>query len=911
MQWTEFRSHIRHLSSADQGRVEKAFRLGEKAHAGQKRKSGEPYFTHPIAIADMLADMGADSDTIIAALLHDTLEDTTLTMDTIEREFGPTVTALIDGVTKLSRADIGEKPTLDEQTETLRKIFTLMQEDIRIMVIKLIDRLHNMQTVEFLPAERQRLLAQETQDIYVKIADRLCMQDLRDDLQELCLGVLEPDLFVHLAELRTDSERRGQKIVKKMEAELAGEDALSDVTIAYDEQSWNAYRKKFEVEGGVATGIAAISIAFLCPDRDTCYRVLGALHERWRRETLSFQDFINSPQINGYQGLHTTVILSDGSRVRCKIRTHDMQRYADNGITTICFGSSSAKGIMDELPWARRIAALSEDTKDRSREFWESLQSDILGESIVIHGPSDESVHLPAGSTALDGAFFLFHETALRTASIKVNGLEVPFQTTLKHGDAVNVTLGRVPAVVREWLTWTKTGLATAKIRAALAATQTQEEKLALGKTMLQQVMDAHHKGFIEEFDKTSVRSAFMILGYDSLDEVYIALADGRIEPRIVYAALFEKPQESSPLGRNSWTLRYTADMNDVGLMDRLATIHRKFRDALKEWRYTRPDQVSLKLRIDGQSLELLSEQLKESGATDITVASQRSQWVKYVSIVSLVLLWGLDPVFAKILLQNGVHPMSFALIRTVSVFLFALCTLQWTRQNVRLARISLTSPSLWLSGIAFLFVSIFTYYALDIGSPVLYNTVFRSNAFLVSLPVLLQSGNPVSIIGALALTGGGLFALSVSDLPAGAFAISLVVLLCFSMYTIASNRFQKSAHVQARLSQFFTVTSAIAAAGAILAFALFRVPLPSFLMIALVATYSICFIATPYLLFYKLRREIGYAAVSPWNHLLIAVTFAGQWLFFGIDHIETMAAAALLLLAGSLVASRTIRLRS
>ena len=207
MQWSEFRAHVRHLSSEDLDRVKTAFGRGEEAHSGQKRKSGEPYFTHCIAVANSLADMGADADTIIAALLHDAIEDTPLTLEMIEQEFDSSVPSLIDGVTKLDETELKENPTFEQETETLRKIFTYMQQDVRIMIIKLADRLHNMQTLKFLDPKRQQSLAEETRDVYVKIADRLSMRDFRDELEALCISILEPDLFGQLTELRRKNKK--------------------------------------------------------------------------------------------------------------------------------------------------------------------------------------------------------------------------------------------------------------------------------------------------------------------------------------------------------------------------------------------------------------------------------------------------------------------------------------------------------------------------------------------------------------------------------------------------------------------------------------------------------------------------------------------------------------------------------
>src|SRR3989338_4725283 len=401
MQWNEFRSHLRHMSEKDLARVHEAYELGAKMHKDQKRRSGEPYFNHPTTVAIMLSGLGADVDTISAALLHDTLEDTPLTLAQIENTFGKTVSELVDGVSKLTRADIGAKPTLNEQIETLRKMFQVMQKDVRIIVIKLMDRLHNMQTAEFLPEEKLRALIKETLEVYVKIADRLSMQDVRDELKSLCIAIIEPTKHQELSDLRKKNEERGEHLLQTMIQKLKNErpDALKHVSLAYEHKRWDKLQEQIETEGAAATGVASLVIAFICKNTDDCYQMMGVLHQLWQRETLSFQDFINSPMINGYKGLHTTIILEDGTRVRCKIRTTEMHEYAHKGVTTMCF-KGEPRCLMDYLPWTQRISPLAKATENRSEEFWRSLQSDVLGESIIIHSASDETVLIPQRATA-------------------------------------------------------------------------------------------------------------------------------------------------------------------------------------------------------------------------------------------------------------------------------------------------------------------------------------------------------------------------------------------------------------------------------------------------------------------------------------------------------------------------------
>ncbi|MFH0851901.1 MAG: HD domain-containing protein, partial [Candidatus Peregrinibacteria bacterium] len=330
MEWQEFQSFLRHLSSADSERVRRAFDLCVSAHEGQVRKSGEPYATHPIAVALLIAEMGAGVDPLVAALLHDALEDTDLTLEHIEQRFGHTAAALIESMTKLDDEAVRQHPTLDEEIESLRKMVLLMQEDVRIMVIKLADRLHNMRTVEFLSKERQISFAQETMDIYVKIAERMSMHDISDELEALCIAILEPETFVSLTQLRDLNERQAATVIDTMREILYGEPEPlpSDVLVRVERKSWDHLRARLGTKTETKTGRSDVTFSFICNSIPQCYATVGVLHQKWQHEILSFKDFINAPAINGYRGLHTTIILENGTRVRCKIRTREMQAYA-------------------------------------------------------------------------------------------------------------------------------------------------------------------------------------------------------------------------------------------------------------------------------------------------------------------------------------------------------------------------------------------------------------------------------------------------------------------------------------------------------------------------------------------------------------------------------------------------------
>ncbi|NOS68205.1 MAG: HD domain-containing protein [Candidatus Peribacteraceae bacterium] len=882
MQWNEFRSHISQFTARQQQHVKEAFDLGKKMHGDQKRMSGEAYFSHPIAVADMLADMGADPDTIIAALLHDTIEDTPLTLKEIENIFGESVGALIEGVTKLSAADVAEQPNLNEQVETLRKIFTLMEKDVRIMVIKLIDRLHNMQTAEFLSREKQAALAQETYDVFVKIADRLCMQDVRDELEGLSLSILQPDLFEKVSRLREKNELHGDTVIKVMRQKIAEQQpqTLRNLHMLFEAKSWDKGREQMEAEGTTITGVSATTVVFLAVNTDDCYRILGQLHQFWKREILSFQDFINTPSVNGYRGLHTTLLLEDGTRVRCKIRTQEMHEYARKGITTHCFKSKEF-GLLHYLPWAERISTLSQDTEGKSSEFWQSLQSDILGESIVIYGPGDQGVTVPKGSTALDGAFYMFHKEALKTQSISIGGKSVSLSIPLQHSHSLNISLGDEPLVQREWLGFVKTGLATAMIRTALAAGKPEAEKISLGKELIQQELSIHQKGFIEEFKEENFRSALLLLGYSRLDDLYIAIADGRIQPHEAYLSLFEQKQNVHRGSAKRFRMTYRITMANAETMDRVSEIHRRYRHGLSDLRYKKSRTERLTVFIAGSlspdEQENLQKELVLVGAEHLKSFSFSGFMASIAGIVLLISLWGLDPVFARILLQDGLTAVDLTIIRFATVWGISALIYGFQRLffGKRLKKLNPFSIDLLFCGLALFITGFFTYLTLSLILPVQY-IFFIIGGVLVSA---LAQHRRYQMFPALVILGGALAMLGVQQgwSPMG-FLFGLVSGTGFALYSYVSKRYQEErAFVRARYPAFLFWVSLV---GMILSLGL--IPFTSLgtlqtMTIAKAVLFSAVFIYLPYILYFEYMRRMKTIILNHTLPFVCLATIAGE----------------------------------
>jgi GTP pyrophosphokinase len=805
MEWSAFELHLRHLPEREHKRVRKAFDLARKLHEGQLRKSGEPYFMHPVAVAQKIARVGADADTIIATLLHDTVEDTPITLDEIDKEFGATVTHLINGVTKLSAADIGAAPNLNEQTETLRKIFRLMQEDPRIMVIKLYDRMHNMETAQFLSPEKQHALAEETLDAYAKIADRLCMQDVRYAIEELCYQILNPELLEKMKLVRDQNDHLGHTLFKKMRDTLAHQESwFKDITMELEKKTWSKLRAQLDVEGQAVSGLSRVTLAFICPDREACYRVMGALHKPWRREDLSFQDFINSPELNGYRGLHTTIILEDGTRVRCKIRTEEMHRYAHEGITLYCFDTNKAATLEQLLPWTQRIQSLTEDTTLRSDTFWQSLQNDILGESITVHGPDDRAMQLPKGATALDGTFYLFKEKAFRIKAIRVNGKEVEPHTVLMRSNALSVELAKEPQVKREWLKWTTTAYAAALVRSKLTEASIPH-RITDGRDILSRFMAEHRRGYLEEYSESYLKHKAADLGFGSTDELYLAIADGHVEPSIVFEHIANNKRKIERPRRYVFQYNIPGGRNDVMMQARM--IRDSFRDRIVELRTRRlsaGEQFTFTANLTNMERAAMEDRLRAVGAQDVEVLERSRKTLPL--LVTVLLLWALNPVLAKWFLISGMTPMTLIILRlltfgTFSIVVFALWRLQTRSGFSAVPRLAYWAfaPAVGLTG-----MSVFNYFSLYFLAPSIHLTILRLNAILLPLLIAMDMNQKFRFLKhILLLILCAIPVLLVTITPRGippyGIVFAILALLSYTLYSLTTERVMQQSKISAR----------------------------------------------------------------------------------------------------------------
>ncbi len=914
MRWHEFLFFIRHHASDDIAKIERAFAMSESAHALQKRKSGEPYFTHPTAVATMLAEYGADADTICAALLHDTVEDTELTLEEISLAFGEDVATLVEGVTKLTEEELEDHPSQNEQVETLRKMFTLMQHDVRIMVIKLVDRLHNMQTAAFLSEHSRMALARETLDVYVKIADRLCMQDIRDELEGLCRSTLNPDGFHALRSVQQSTLVDGTAVLITMRRRIEGSASapmLEHITLHFEHKQWDQLQSLMETEGVAMTGNASVTAAIVCDSLDVCYQMLGVLHQFWPRENMSFQDFINIPAINGYRGLHTTVILPGGMRVRCKIRTVDMHEYARKGITTLCF-SSRAKDIATYLPWIKSINPLSDSTTGRSDDFWESLKSDILGESMIIHGPADETVAIPKQSTALDAAFYLFGEQALCLTYIQVNGKSVAFDSLLTHAATIGVSMSDIQTVRREWLQWCNTSLATSIIRTSIASMSSPKKNIQIGRSLLQKIMTERRRGFIEEFNEDLFLKAFQKEGFLSCDEGYAAIAEGRLSAEDLYASLFENRTLSSLFSRfeHSFRLHFSFSAKEsqdfTALMQSYSTaeLHpRSIRFRYDPKRHAGQCTMTIATR-DHDQLRTISESIRKAGGTQVSVESYFTFYTRYACLVLLTILWGLDPVFVKkILSSTAIEPLDFTIVRNVIFFLTSLIVYCGQRKiSKRFRKISWKDGLLWAGSTMLFMTGMMTYFSLQSLSPLEYITLLYASVIL--MPLINPFGRRP--FGKKYLLAGALLALLsiVIMVLAGtshswlSFVYGTAASLSFAFFTVFMDEYKRRHHIAMRVPQLLFAVSVLSLCITLPLLPLSALSSLSPIELSLIVLYSLVMVALPYHMYYQLLRTRIFQSFTTYFFVGSMLTVMAEFLLLGSLHAASILSLSVMCLA-------------
>ena len=526
--------------------VEKAYKFAEQAHAGQVRKSGEPYFIHPVSVASILTDLMIDAPTIAAGFLHDTVEDCPgITLDTIRQEFGDEVAQLVDGVTKLDKLDFTNRE--EQKAESLRKMILAMSKDIRVVVIKLADRLHNMRTLRFQPEDRQKAIAHETLDIYAPLAHRLGINSVKSELEDLSFKYIDPVAFHEIAQLVGQRRVEREESIRRVISELS--EKLDEQHIHYEmdgrpKHLYSIY-KKMHGQGKTFDQIYdLIAVRVLVDTVQDCYTVLGIVHTLWNQIPGRFKDYISVPKGNMYQSLHTTVI---GGRkmpfpFEIQIRTWEMHRIAEYGVAAHWrYKEGKAADELDKkLSWLRRILDWQTDARDPS-DFGEMLKFDLFADEVLVFTPKGDVVSLPRGATPLDFAYRIHSAIGNRCIGAKVNHRIVPLTAQLETGDFVEVmTSASSHGPSRDWLNIVKTSEAKAKIRAWLKKEE-RDQNIVHGRDMLEH--EAKRLGYsLPALTKPDlIETLYKRYSVQSADDIYAMVGFGGLSTQQVLNRLIEE----------------------------------------------------------------------------------------------------------------------------------------------------------------------------------------------------------------------------------------------------------------------------------------------------------------------------------------------------------------------------------
>jgi guanosine-3',5'-bis(diphosphate) 3'-pyrophosphohydrolase len=456
-------SFLERHPDGDVATIVRAYEVAKRAHRGQVRKTGDPYITHPIAVAEMLADYGLDGATLAAALMHDTVEDTDVTLEQIQAEFGEEIARLIDGVTKLDRVRFTSRE--QAQAATIRKMVVAMAQDVRVLLIKLCDRLHNLRTVDALREEKQQRVARETLDVYAPLAHRLGVQEIKHEFEDRCFAILYPgpnaEITARLAEAAPEREAFLEKMMGEIKA-LLEEAGIEATVTGRPKHQYSIYRKMMEQNRPFEDIHDLIGIRIITKTTRDCYAALGLIHSQWVPVTGRFKDFIAMPKVNLYQSLHTTVIGPDGKPLEVQIRTEEMHQRAERGIAAHWRYKEGDVGAVPRIP-SIEVEALDEDPE----EFLANLKLDLYQDEVFVLTPGGDVKELPRGSTCVDFAYSVHTEVGHRCVGARVNGRLVPLSTRLESGDIVEVITSKSPDAgpSRDWLNFVRTSKARSKIK--------------------------------------------------------------------------------------------------------------------------------------------------------------------------------------------------------------------------------------------------------------------------------------------------------------------------------------------------------------------------------------------------------------------------------------------------------------
>ncbi|MBI2464231.1 HD domain-containing protein [Candidatus Peregrinibacteria bacterium] len=792
-------------------KVKLACKWAVRLHDGQKRKSGDPFVIHPLMVAYYASRLNADEDSIIASILHDTVEDTSVTLKEIEETFGKEIAMLIDGLTKLSKEKFQNEKTLDSRIETIRKWFLALQKDVRIAVIRLVDRLHNMETLfAHEKPEKRKRISKQTMDVYAKIAEKLCIHDLSNDLGSLAVQYYDPECFENIRKLCNGYNQDAQKILKELKSELHDRDQQKKIDhIEYESPSVLAMHELHVCEAPEISINMPLSFSIITKTKEDCYGLLYLIHSMYRPAPNKVKDYITNPAANGYHGLHTEVILKDGRHMKLKIRTHEMQDYYRYGITLSCFSKNKEK--MMEFDWLKSIEHVTKEST--SEAFFDQLSHDILSSSIVVHTDQNRDLILPANSTGLDAAFYGFGSKALRLKKIKINGVVMPIFRHLHHNDTIYFECAREFQLKYEWLEYVDTALGASFVRSGLQKIN-EEKRIDQGKKILMDVLKHHGKGFIEEIRQKELQIFFDKCHIANINDMYKMIASGNLDPEQIVAMIDHSDQKNGMEKSREMVLKIDLAMEseEPKIFEILKILNIK----IKKYQFLitkNKKRVQALVLLKEKQQKMLEHYLKKQIQTNsIQLVFKYEKYSIALMVVCILIFWGLEPVLASyIYSKTSIQPLELIFIRFWVILIPMLPWMIFNFFNRKNTLVPIGNPYLILSSFFLIGMLFFRYKGLQITTPSSYSVLHRdhvliSSLFTIPIAAFFKRKNITMILVAIIIFSNALILGLIPNWSLQGKFFSILATIFFSFFTLQSNMFLRKYEVKSRYYQFITI---------------------------------------------------------------------------------------------------------
>ena len=534
---------------ADVGMIDRAYIYSARVHEGQVRLSGEPYLMHPLEVAGILSEMKLDVVSIAAGLLHDVIEDTHVTPEELKEMFGPEVYLIVSGVTKLSKLSFHSSQ--ERQAESIRKMILAMADDIRVILIKLTDRLHNMRTLQYHSSHKKIEIAQETSDIYAPIAGRLGIYWIKKELEDSAFMYLKPEEYERIKNLvskdREEREQYIETVRNYIDQKMKAANLRCEVMGRY-KYFYSIYNKMVTQRLAFEDVYDIIAFRIILDTIPQCYEALGLIHSLWKPIDIKFKDYIARPKQNMYQSLHTTVIGPYGERVEIQIRTHEMDQVAKSGIAahwSYKEGSQVDENVQKTFAWIQNLVENQENFRD-PEEFMENVRIDLFPDEVYVFTPRGDVKSLPKGATPVDFAYLIHTEVGNQCTGAKVNGLMVPLRYELKTGDIVEIVTSKNHHPSKDWLNFVKTVKARSRIRQWIK-TQDQERSITLGREMCEKAFRKNRLNFNNLLKSDDMKEVVSHFGFKTIDDLIASVGYGKITPLQIVRKFVKEPDGGSP----------------------------------------------------------------------------------------------------------------------------------------------------------------------------------------------------------------------------------------------------------------------------------------------------------------------------------------------------------------------------